>query len=128
MYICKYIPLIYICICVYIYIYIHILNLKSPLKLIANLHIVNFLDIALDLRNSTYDNHPVYINKNSVLRELPKSISKRLSDLSSNKDIFQKATPIYFEALEKSGFNEPLVLYQRLIPAITPVKSKGSTK
>ena len=113
--------------CIYIYTYIHILNLKSPLKLIANLHIVNFLDIALDLRNSTYGN-PVYINKNSVLRELPKSISKRLSDTSSNKDIFQKATPIYFEALEKSGFNEPLVLYQRLIPAITPVKNKGSTK
>ena len=43
------------------------------------------------------------------MRELPKSISKRLSDLSSNKEIFQKATPIYFEALKKSGFNEPLV-------------------
>ena len=33
--------------------------------------------------------------------ELPKSISKRLSDLSSNKQIYQKATPIYFEALKK---------------------------
>ena len=60
------------------------------------------------------DSHPVYINKNSnnpktILRELPKSISKRLSDLSSNKENFQKATAIYFEALKKSVFNEPLV-------------------
>ena len=68
--------------------------------------------ITLDLRNNTYElyrkpnNHPAYMNKNSnhpktILRELPKSISKRLSDLSSNKEFFQKATPIYFEALKK---------------------------
>ena len=96
-------------------------ELKITIK--TNLHIVNFLDITLDLRNNTYeqyrkqDNHPVYIihqpiNSNypkTILRELPKSISKRLSDLSSNKEIFQKATPIYFEALKKSGFNEPLL-------------------
>ena len=78
----------------------------------ANLHRVNFLGITLDLRNNTYepyrkpDNHPVDINKNSnhpktILRELPISISKRLSDLSSNKEIFQKAAPLYFEALKK---------------------------
>ena len=29
--------------------------------------------------------------------------------MSSNKEIFQKATSIYFEALKVSGFNEPLV-------------------
>ena len=86
----------------------------------ANLHIVNFLDITLDLCNNTYelyrkpDNHPVCINENSnhpktILRELSKSISERLSDLSSNKEIFQKATSRYFEALKKSGFNKPLV-------------------
>ena len=85
------------------------MNLKSPLKLI---------DISLDLRNNTFeryrkpDNHPVYINKNSnhpktILRDLLKSISKRLSDLSSSEDIFQ--APLYFEVLKKSGFNEPLV-------------------
>ena len=85
-------------------------ELKITIK--ANLHIVNFLDITLNLRNNTYepyrkpDNHPVYINENSnhpktILRELPKSISKRLSELSSNKEIFQKATPIYFEALKE---------------------------
>ena len=30
------------------------------------------------------------------------------SDLSSTKEIFQKGTPIYSEALKKNGFNEPL--------------------
>ena len=60
---------------------------------------MNFLNITLDLRNNTYepyrkpDNHPAYINKNSnhpktILRKLPKSISKGLSDLSSRKRDF----------------------------------------
>ena len=88
----------------------------------ANLRIVSFLDIALDLRNNTYDrhnnpeNHTVYINISSdvpktiwMMRNLPKSITKRLSDLSSTKEIFQKAAVIYCEALKKDGFNEPLV-------------------
>ena len=93
-------------------------ELKITIK--ANLHIVSLLDITLDLRNNTCeshwksDNHLVHTNKNStspktILRELPKSRSKRLSDLPSNKEIVQKATPIYFEALKKSGFNEPSV-------------------
>ena len=74
---------------------------------------MNFLEITLNLRNNNYepyrkpDNHPVYINKNSnhpktILRKLPKSISKKLSEMSSNKEIFKKATPIYSAALEKS--------------------------
>ena len=87
----------------------------------ANLHTGNLLDITLDLRSNTYesyrkpDNHPVYINKNSnhpktILRELPKSISKRLSDLPSNKDIFQKAAP----SIENIGFNESLVFIPKI--------------
>ena len=92
-------------------------GLKITIK--AKLHIVNFLDITLDLRNKTHqpyrkwDSHPVYINKSSnhpkkFLRELPKSVSKRLSNLSSIKEIFQKATPIYYEAL-KVDLMKPLV-------------------
>ena len=67
----------------------------------ANLHIVNYLDLTFDLRKSTYlpyrkpDNLPVYINSCSnhpptVMKQLPKSISKRLSGLSSNKEILKK--------------------------------------
>ena len=72
----------------------------------ANLHIVNYLDVTFDLRKGTYlpyrksDNPPVHINSCSnhpptVIKQLPKSISKRLSDLSSNKEIFEKTKPAY---------------------------------
>ena len=35
-------------------------------------------------------------------------ISKRLSGLSSNKEIFEKTKPVYRDALNKSGFQEKL--------------------
>ena len=112
-------------------------GLKITIK--ANLHIVNFLDITLDLRNNTYKpyrepyTYPVYINKNSnhpetILRVLPKAISKRLSDLSFNKEIFQKATQIYFQALKKMDLMNLYFSNQRQIPAMTPVKNNGNAK
>ena len=94
------------------------LNIRTE----ANLHIVNYLDVTFDLRKGTYlpyrkpDNPPVYINSCSnhpptVIKQLPKSISKRLSDLSSNKEIFEKTKPAYRDALNKSGFQEKIELY-----------------
>ena len=85
----------------------------------ANLPIVNFLDVQLNLDTSTYqayrkpDNRPVYLNKNSnhpitVLKQLPKSIEKRISDISSNENVFTQSIPIYQDALQKSGFTEQL--------------------
>ena len=85
----------------------------------TNLHTVIYLDVIFDLRKDTYlpyskpDNSPVYINNCSnhpptVIKQLPKSISKRLSDLSSNKEIFEKTKPAYRDALNKSGFQEKL--------------------
>lgn len=59
-----------------------------------------------DLRGSTYDlyknpgNHSVFINKNISNNNFEGVVQDR------NKEIFQKAGPVYFEALEKSGFNE----------------------
>ena len=85
----------------------------------ANLHRVNYLDVTFDLRKDTYlpnrktDNPPVYINScfnhtPTVIKQLPKSISKRLSDLSSNEKIFGKTKPAYRDALNKSGFQEKM--------------------
>ena len=85
----------------------------------ANLHIVKYLDATFDLRKGTYlpyrkpDNPPVYINSCSnhpptVIKQLLRSISKRLSDLSSNEEIFEKTKPAYRDALNKSGFQEKL--------------------
>ena len=68
-----------------------------------NLKTVDFLDVRFDLVNNTYqpyrkpNNEPIYINKRSnhppnILKELPKVINKRISDISCNKmcSIMQK--------------------------------------
>ena len=49
-------------------------------------------------------NHPP-----AILNELPKSIAKRISDLSSSENLFHDARPVYKEALRKSGFTSDLV-------------------
>ena len=79
----------------------------------------DFLDIKLNLKDSNYQPYrkpnsgPIYINKSSnypknIIKDLPKSIEKRLSDTSCNQEGFEAALPIYEEALRKSGFNEKL--------------------
>ena len=62
---------------------------------------------------------PVYINKNSkhppqILKEFPKTIEKRISTISSSKDIFENSKTIYKDTLKKSGFQYKL-LYQQNI-------------
>ena len=56
---------------------------------------------------------PVFINKYSnhpptILQQLAKSVSKRISETSSNKQIFKESISIYKEALKKSGFPKKL--------------------
>ena len=76
--------------------------------------------MTFDLLNNSYkpyrkpDNLPVEIQKHAnhsptILNELPKSIAKRISDLSSSENIFHDAIPGYKEALRKSGFTSDLV-------------------
>ena len=85
----------------------------------ANLRIANLLDVELNLDSGTYqpyrkpNNNPIYLNKNSnhpktVLNQLPKSIAKRISDISSNETAFNNSIPLYQEALKKSAFTEKL--------------------
>ena len=75
-----------------------------------NLKTVDFLDVTFDLDNNAYEpfhkecNKPLYINKHSdnspsILKQLPKSIEKRISETSSNKDIFDKSIKPYKDAL-----------------------------
>ena len=61
----------------------------------------NTLCEALILEGAIFSN-------STVIKQLPKSISKRLSDLSSNEEIFQKTKPAYSDALKKSGFQGKL--------------------
>ena len=79
----------------------------------------DFLDVTFDLENNVYrpfrkeNNKPFYINKHSnhppsVLKQLPKSIEKRMSETSSNKDIFDESIKPYKDGLKESGFSETL--------------------
>ena len=82
----------------------------------CNLKTVNFLDVTFDLTNDIYkpyrkaNDNPLYINKNSnhppcILKQLPVSIEKRLSETSSNENVFNDAAKLYNDALKESGFN-----------------------
>ena len=79
----------------------------------CNLNSIDFLDITFDLCNNLYNSKPIYINEQSnhplnVLKQLPKSTAKRISDTPSTKDIFDKSSSIYQNALYQSGFKEQL--------------------
>ena len=67
-----------------------------------NLKTVDFLDVCFDLINNTYqpfrkpNSEPVYIHKQSnhppnILKEPPKSINKRISDISFDENVFNNA-------------------------------------
>ena len=49
----------------------------------------------------------------SINKQLPQSIEKRLSQLSSSKDIFCKTTPSYEQHLTSCGYNEKLTYQQQ---------------
>ena len=92
------------------------LNIKSKSKLKT----VDYLDVTFYLQSNSYkpyrkpDNLPVYIHKNSnhppsISRGLPKTIAKRLSDLSSCENVFYNSIAVYKEALQNSGFTPDLI-------------------
>lgn len=51
----------------------------------------------------------------STLLQLPKLISKRIADISSNEFIFNQPIPYYDGALKKSGYNVSLRCSQHKI-------------
>ena len=80
---------------------------------------MNFLDVTLNLSMGKYhpyskpNNTPLYVHSKSnhppsVLRNIPLSINKRLTEISSDQDSFEQASPPYQQALDKSGYNHKL--------------------
>ena len=78
---------------------------------------INFLDINFCLNSESYqpnrkpNDEPLHINRNSnhpptIISRLPQTISKRISSLSSNFELFSRAAPIYNAALENTGYTE----------------------
>ena len=94
------------------------------IKIKTNLTSADFLHVRLNLKDGTYEpyrkqnSNPLYIHKNSnhppnIIRDIPKSISKRLSDISCNQEVFEKALPLYENALKHSAFDTSLQYVQK---------------
>lgn len=101
----------------------------------ANLTVVNFLDVTMSLVDGTHrpyrkdDLIPLYIHKNSnhpphVKKQMVKMIGRRISDLSSNEDIFNQSAPIYNQALRNSGFLSSIEFSKRNAETKTNRKRK----
>ena len=78
---------------------------------------MDYLDKTFNLNTGIYkpfskpNNKPLYINESSnhpppVLKQLPKSVSKRITANSCNEDIFRKSVPFYNSILHDCGFNK----------------------
>ena len=81
------------------------------------------LDVTFKLIDSSYrpfnktNNEIKYIHKQlnhplSIIKQLPLSVKRHLSKLSSNEEIFNDSIPIYQEALIKAGYYHKLT-YQK---------------
>ena len=90
----------------------------------ANKKIVNFLDVTLNLSNGTYmpytkpNNIPLYIHKKSnhppqIIKNIPKSINKRLSEISYDQDSFDKAVPLYKKPLTTADTSTALHFHRQ---------------
>ena len=90
----------------------------------CNLRILDYLDISFDLNTGIYKpfNKPndkiLYINASSnhppsVLKQIPKSVSTRITAISCNEDIFRKSAPFYDSMLQDCGFNENIKYCQK---------------
>ena len=69
---------------------------KLDIVIECSMEIVNYLDVSINLSNSNYkpyhkpDNEVLYIHKDSnhppsILKQIPTSVEKRISALSSNE-------------------------------------------
>ena len=99
------------------------LNITSE----GNITLVDFLDVVLDLKNSTYkpftklnantkyvslqSNHPP-----AILANLPEAISRKLSSVSSNKEMFDTEVAHYQNALKDAGYKNTLEYKEKIPP------------
>ena len=94
-------------------------------KRTINTKVVNFLDGTFDLCTARYqpckkpNDIPTYFSVNSnhtpnIIKALPDRISKRISNISSDKATFSNAATFYNDALSGSGYKENLTYYRDL--------------
>ena len=85
----------------------------------ANKKVVQFLDVEFDLNQGTFKPYikpgdvPLYVHQLSnhpqtILKNIPAAVNKRLSSLSSNETMFESVAPIFREALKNAGYTYTL--------------------
>ena len=90
-------------------------NAGFKIEIKTNLHIVDFLDVTFNLLNGMYklykepNDQLLHVNTSSnhppqIIKQLPTSISNRLSNNSSNKQVFEMSKGEYEKALRESGY------------------------
>ena len=96
----------------------------------ANKKIVQFLDVQFNLQDGSFKPYlkegdtPLYVNAGSnhpplMLKNIPASINRRLSALSSSEELFNSVSPTYQQALHNAGYS-----YQLKYDPPTPNTSK----
>ena len=86
----------------------------------AKKKIVNFLDVTFNLTNGSYKpcikpNYKLlYVHQQSnhppaLLKNIPLNINKRLTTISSSKEIFDQPIAPYQKALKESGYDHKLI-------------------
>ena len=84
-----------------------------------NTKIVTYLDVTFNLHDGTYrpyqkpDNIIQYTHVESnhppnIIKQIPKTVEKRLSQLSSNEKIFNESAHVYEDKLHQSGYQQKL--------------------
>ena len=90
-------------------------SLDLSVTINANITETDFLDIYLNLRQNTYqpfrkeNSEILYIHACSnhpqtIKNQLPSMISKRISNISCSKEIFESEAPVYNNALHAAGY------------------------
>ena len=85
----------------------------------CNLKVVDYLDITFNLNDGTHkpynkpNNKPLYIHVDSnhpsnIIKQIPNSISTRISNNSSNEMVFNDAAPYYNDILQSCGYSQKL--------------------
>ena len=88
------------------------MGLRMTIK--ANLSTVDFLDVTMDLKTGLHrpytkpNNTIQYVHTSSnhpphIIQNIPKGVERRLSELSSNEEIFNQAKQPYQDALRNAG-------------------------
>lgn len=91
-------------------------KLELSITIEANKRTVDFLDLTLDINTGKYKpymkpgNSILYVHRSSnhppsITNNIPESINKRLSSISSDQIEFDSAAPPYQEALKQSGYD-----------------------